>query len=60
MNPVVFLLWDVLLANPLAAPLWIAGLVSLMAGSLKRYRAIGYTWVIAYIVLIAGMGASIT
>ena len=52
MNPIVFLLWDVLLANPLAAPLWIAGLVSLVAGSLKRYRAIGYAWIIAYVVLI--------
>ena len=56
MNPAVFLLWDVLLANPLAAPLWIAGLVSLVAGSLKRYRAIGYAWVIAYAVLIAVHG----
>ena len=52
MNPIVFLLWDVLLANPLAAPLWIAGLVSLIAGSLTRYRAIGYAWIIAYVVLI--------
>ena len=53
MNPIVFLLWDGLMANPLAAPLWIAGLVSLLAGSLKRYRAIGYAWIIAYLVLIA-------
>ena len=57
MNPIVFLLWDVLMANPLAAPLWIAGLVSLIAGSLKRFRALGLTWIIAYIVLIAGARA---
>lgn len=56
MNPAVFLLWDVLLANPMAAPLWIAGLVSLIFGSLKKYRAIGYTWLIAYAVLIAAGG----
>ncbi len=56
MNPIVFLLWDVLMANPLAAPSWIAGLVSLLAGSLKRYRAIGLTWIVAYIVLIAVHG----
>src|SRR5262249_44045288 len=56
MNPIVFLLWDVLLANPLAAPLWIAGLVSLVAGSLKRYRVISLTWIIAYVVLVAVQG----
>ena len=56
MNPIVFLLWDVLLANPAAAPLWVAGLVSLLGGSLKRYRAIGLIWVIAYVVLIVAHG----
>ncbi len=56
MNPIVFLLWDGLMANPAAAPLWIAGLVSLLAGSLKRYRVIGYAWIVAYLVLIAVHG----
>src|SRR5215212_956567 len=46
MNPIVFLLWDVLLANPAAAPIWIAGLVSLLRGSLKRYRPIGLAWIV--------------
>ncbi|HEY2093491.1 MAG TPA: glycosyltransferase family 39 protein [Thermoanaerobaculia bacterium] len=56
MNPVVFLLWDVLLLNPMAAPLWIAGLVSLLYGSLKRYRAIGLTWLVALTVLLLANG----
>ncbi len=56
MNPLVFLLWDVLLANPLAAPIWIAGLVSLFIGSLKRFRVIGLAWVIAYLTLLAAGG----
>jgi len=56
MNPIVFLLWDVLLANPAAAPLWIAGLVSLLAGSLKRFRALGLVWIVAYVVLLAAHG----
>jgi len=56
MNPVVFLLWDVLLANPAAAPVWIAGIVSLIAGSLKRYRVIGLTWIIALLALLAAHG----
>jgi hypothetical protein len=52
MNPIMFLLWDILMANPVAAPLWIAGLVSLLAGSLKRFRILGLAWVVAYVVLI--------
>ncbi len=56
MNPVVFLLWDVLLANPAAAPLWIAGLVALLVGSLKRFRAIGLMWVVAYVTLLVAGG----
>jgi 4-amino-4-deoxy-L-arabinose transferase-like glycosyltransferase len=56
MNPIVFLLWDVLLANPVAAPLWVAGIVSLIAGSLKRFRVIGLAWIIAYVVLIVVRG----
>jgi len=53
MNPIVFLLWDTLLANPLAAPLWIAGLISLLRG---RFRALGLTWLVAYVVLILAGG----
>lgn len=56
MNPFVFLLWDVLLANPGAALLWITGLVSLLTGSLKRFRALGLMWVVVYVVLIASGG----
>ncbi|HEY8184169.1 MAG TPA: glycosyltransferase family 39 protein [Thermoanaerobaculia bacterium] len=56
MNPIVFLLWDVLLANPLAAPLWIAGLVVLLGGSLKRYRVAGLAWIVAFVTLIAAGG----
>ncbi|HYM60972.1 MAG TPA: glycosyltransferase family 39 protein [Thermoanaerobaculia bacterium] len=55
-NPFWFLVWNVILMNPAAAPLWIAGLVSLLAGSLKRFRALGLAYVIAYVVLIASNG----
>src|SRR5262249_16971075 len=41
---------------PATAPLWIAGLLSLIRGSLKRFRAVGLAWVISYIVLIAMHG----
>jgi hypothetical protein len=56
MNPIVFLLWDVLLLNPAAAPVWIAGLISLVGGSLKRFRALGLAWIVAYLVLLATGG----
>jgi Dolichyl-phosphate-mannose-protein mannosyltransferase len=56
MNPIVFLLFDALMANPIAAPLWIAGLISLLAGSLKRFRLLGVTWLIVYAVLLATGG----
>lgn len=56
MNPIVFLLWDVLIANPLAAPLWISGLISLLGGSLKRFRVLGLAWIVAYLTLIAVHG----
>jgi hypothetical protein len=56
MNPIVFLLFDGLMANPVAAPLWIAGLVSLLAGAQKRFRVLGLTWLIVFGVLIATGG----
>src|SRR5258708_7869751 len=56
MNPVVFLLWDVLLANPAPAPLWIPGLVALLTGSLNRFRALCLAWVFSYVVLIVMRG----
>ena len=56
MNPIVFLAWDVLLMNPMAAPVWIAGLFSLLVGSLKRHRAIGLAWVVSLAVLLIANG----
>ncbi|HXH38339.1 MAG TPA: glycosyltransferase family 39 protein [Thermoanaerobaculia bacterium] len=56
MNPIVFLLWDVLLLNPATAPVWMAGLVALVSGSLKRFRALGFAWIVAYLVLLATGG----
>ncbi len=56
MNPIVFLAWDVLLANPVAAPLWIAGLISLLVGSLRRFRFLGMAWIVTYAVLIVMHG----
>ena len=56
MNPIVFLLWDVLLTNPATTPIWIAGLVALLVGSLRQFRAIGLSWVVTYLLLLATGG----
>jgi hypothetical protein len=56
MNPLVFLAWDALLTNPMAAPVWIVGLFSLLFGSLERYRVIGLTWIVALVVLLVAHG----
>ncbi len=56
MNPLVFLLFDGLMASPVAAPVWIAGLVSLLFGAQKRFRVLGLTWLIAFAVLLAANG----
>jgi len=56
MNPVVFLLWDVLLANPATVLIWTAGLVSLLAGSLKQFRVIGLAWLFTWLLLLASGG----
>lgn len=56
MNPLVFLMFDGLMANPLAAPLCLAGLVSLLFGAQRRFRLLGIAWLVAFAVLIATGG----
>ena len=50
LNPVAFLLQQILMLNPLAFPLWLAGLVWLLAGREgRRYRPLG----IAFLAILA-------
>ena len=52
-----FLAGQLTLANPLAAPLWIAGLVGLLAASrLRALRPLGIAYVLAFVVLVAQGG----
>ncbi|RPH95478.1 phospholipid carrier-dependent glycosyltransferase [candidate division KSB1 bacterium] len=46
-----FLLSLALEFHPLVLPVWIAGLVSLFSGSLKRFRLIGIIWLTAFAIL---------
>ena len=55
-GPAAFLLQQVLMMDPLAAPLWIAGLVSLLASpETSRLRWYGYTYfVLSALYLVLG------
>jgi hypothetical protein len=50
-SPAGFVAEQVLVLNPLAAPIWIAGLVSLWRRDAGRYRALA----VAYVAILAGM-----
>lgn len=41
LSPFAFLGQQVLFLNPVAAPVWLAGLVSLLTGGARRFRALG-------------------
>jgi 4-amino-4-deoxy-L-arabinose transferase-like glycosyltransferase len=49
-----YFLQQTLLVNPLTAPIWIAGLIALFFSSqLKRYRVLGWSYVVCYSVFFA-------
>lgn len=53
LDPLDFVLQQLLLQNPLLAPLWIAGLVSLLVGKGRRFRVLGFTFVVLLVTMIA-------
>ena len=46
-----FLISMVMEMHPLTVPVWIAGLVTLLTGHLKRFRLIGIIWLTAFAIL---------
>jgi hypothetical protein len=53
LNPVEFLLQQILMLNPLAFPLWLAGLVWLLAGNDgRRYRPLGICYLAAFVLML--------
>ncbi len=52
LNPMEFLGQQILLLNPLLFPVWLAGLVSLMAGKLKPMRMLGWIYIFLLITMI--------
>jgi hypothetical protein len=45
LNPLEFLGQQIILLHPLLFPVWLAGLISLIAGKLKRMRVLGWIYV---------------
>lgn len=52
LNPFEFLGQQVLLLHPVFFPIWLAGLISLIAGKLKRMRMIGWTYIALLITML--------
>ena len=53
LNPMEFLGQQILLLHPLLFPVWLAGLVSLMTGRLRRMRLLGWTYLALLILMIS-------
>jgi MFS family permease len=52
LSPLAYLREQMLMMNPLALPLWLAGLVDLLvARNGRRWRALGWTWPVAFVVM---------
>jgi hypothetical protein len=54
--PVAFLKEQVFMLHPLLLPVWLSGLVSLLAGRLRRFRVLGITYVVFLALMIAMKG----
>lgn len=55
MNPVEFVLSQVLLLNPVAAPVWMAGIWFFFVRA-RKYRLLGWTWLVIIAVIFALKG----
>jgi hypothetical protein len=53
LNPVEFILQQILLLHPFLFPFWLAGLVSLLLGRGSRMRVLGWTYLVLLAVMIA-------
>lgn len=52
LGPLQFFFQQLLVVNPLAGPVWLAGLFALLAWRpLRQYRALGWSYLVSYIVI---------
>jgi 4-amino-4-deoxy-L-arabinose transferase-like glycosyltransferase len=54
--PLPFLGQQILMLNPVSAPVWLAGLASLLWGGARRFRAIGVAWLAFMLVMLLTAG----
>jgi 4-amino-4-deoxy-L-arabinose transferase-like glycosyltransferase len=52
LSPAAFVGQQILLLHPLLLPFWLAGLMSLLAGRLRRLRALGWTYLVLLAIMI--------
>jgi hypothetical protein len=53
LGPVPFVLQQVLITHPVLVPVWVAGVVRLFRGEGGRYRALGWTYVVFFVLMFA-------
>jgi hypothetical protein len=53
LNPLEFFGQQIFLLNPALFPVWLAGIVSLMAGRGRRLRVLGWTYIVLLVTMIA-------
>ena len=54
LSPVEFVKQQVMFLHPALLPIWLTGLVSLLAGRLSRLRVLGWTYLVLLALMIAG------
>ncbi len=52
LNPLEFIGQQILLLNPLFSPVWLGGLIALLAGKGKRMRLLGWTYIALLLIMI--------
>jgi Dolichyl-phosphate-mannose-protein mannosyltransferase len=58
LSPVDFIAQQILVMHPVAFPVWLIGLASLLGGPLRRFRVLGWTY-LALLVVMIGLKAKV-
>ena len=57
LGPAEFFFQQTLVVNPMAAPIWIAGLVALLVSRpLRPYRVLGWSYIVSYVIIFVQHG----
>jgi 4-amino-4-deoxy-L-arabinose transferase-like glycosyltransferase len=53
LSPLEFVAQQILMIHPATFPIWLAGLASLLVGSLRRFRVLGWTYLVFFVTMMA-------